>query len=302
MEYLAGPIVVRALASCANLGPGFDSLGLALSLADEVIAEIIPNGLEIEIVGEGESSLARDERNLIVRTMRATFEELGVAPGGLRLRCRNAIPHARGLGSSAAAIVTGVLAARSLVVDADLDDAAALDLAARLDGHPDNVAACLLGGLTIAWQKAGIAAAVSCAVVQELSALVYVPELSSSTQQARAALPDSVLHRDAASNAGRAALLVHALAYEPGLLYPATRDWLHQDVRAAVMPDSAELIVRLRSVGVPATLSGAGPTVLALLPADAPIPLTLPGFTAHRWAIAPQVATVTPALAVARPR
>ncbi len=208
MEYLAGPIVVRAPASCANLGPGFDSLGLALSLADEVIAEIIPNGLEIEIVGEGESSLARDERNLIVRTMRATFEELGVAPGGLRLRCRDPIPHARGMGSSAAAIVAGVLAARALVVDADLDDAAALDLAARLDGHPDNVAACLLGGLTIAWQEAGIAAAVSCAVVQEL----------------------------------------------------------------------------------------------ALLPADAPISLTLPGFTAHRWAIAPQGATVTPVPAVARPR
>ncbi|MGH3897127.1 MAG: homoserine kinase, partial [Pseudonocardiaceae bacterium] len=158
-DFIADPVAVRAPASCANLGPGFDSLGLAVSLVDEVTVQVASGGLEIAVSGQGEPYLARDERHLSVRAMRAAFEVLGGQPGGLRLRCRNVISHSRGLGSSAAAIVTGVLAARALVIDGQklLDDAAVLNLAAQLEGHPDNVAACLLGGLTISWREAGVA-------------------------------------------------------------------------------------------------------------------------------------------------
>ena len=153
MSFVVGPVSVRTPASSANLGPGFDALGLALSLYDEMTAEVLPEGLEIRVTGEGEGDVPLDEEHLVVVAMNAAFDLLGERPPGLRLTCVNAIPHGRGLGSSAAAIVGGIVLARELVDGGDsrLDDRAAYQLAADLEGHPDNVAAAMFGGLTIAW-------------------------------------------------------------------------------------------------------------------------------------------------------
>jgi homoserine kinase len=272
---------VRVPATSANLGPGFDSLGLALSRHDVVEAWITDSGLSIEVAGEGADTADAGEAHLVVRAMRQTFEKIdGRQPPGLALRCVNRIPHARGLGSSAAAIVSGVLAARALAGDGPerMPDEAALRLAAELEGHPDNVAACLLGGLTVAWTGAGGPRAVALSPRRAIVPAVIVAPEPLSTKTARGVLPDQVPHADAATNAGRSALLIAALtsdtASDPGPLLDATQDRLHQPYRAAVMPETARLIQRLRDAGVPAVVSGAGPSVLAFLVrpegADAP--------------------------------
>ncbi|AXH88872.1 homoserine kinase [Micromonospora aurantiaca (nom. illeg.)] len=264
--FTPGPVRVRVPATSANLGPGFDALGLALGRHDDVTAEVTDGGVRVSVTGEGAGELPSDERHLIVTAMRATFDALGAQPAGLALECLNRIPQARGLGSSSAAIVAGVLAARALVADGDrrMDDDAALRLAAELEGHPDNVAPCLLGGFTIAWTEPGGARAVSLPVAPAVRPTVFVPAERGLTSVARAALPATVPHADAASNAGRAALLVHALTADPALLLPATVDRLHQEQRAPGMPATAALVGELRAAGVAAVVSGAGPTVLAL--------------------------------------
>ncbi|HEX9359188.1 MAG TPA: homoserine kinase [Streptosporangiaceae bacterium] len=299
------PVVVRAPASSANLGPGFDALGLALSLHDVAVARVTDGGLDIEVSGEGSETAAAGEAHLVVRAMRAAFDVLGGQPPGLGLRSLNAIPHGRGLGSSAAAIVTGILAARGLARDGAelLPDGAVLALAASLEGHPDNVAACLYGGLTISWTPdparpdpgppapgrpdvagpdlagagdgAGPAAppgprVVRLPVLEEIRPVVFVAEESLATHTARGALPAAVPHRDAVANAARSALLVAALTRVPEVLFDATRDYLHQPYRAGVMPRTAELVSRLRAAGLAAVISGAGPSVLALTVAGAP--------------------------------
>lgn len=255
-------VVVEVPATSANLGPGFDSLGLALTLRDRVRLQSTQSGLSIDVRGSGAAAVPRDETHLVVRAARATFDAIGVTQPGLALSCTNVVPHARGLGSSAAAIVAGVVAARALVPGGEelLDGAAALRLAARLEGHPDNVAAALLGGLTIAWDDGEGARAARLQAAGHV--VVFVPEAEVSTRVARGLLPTYVPHADAARNAGRAALLVAALAGHPELLLPATRDWLHQPYRAAVMPESAALVDRLRADGIAAVVSGAGPSVL----------------------------------------
>ncbi|SCL41807.1 homoserine kinase [Micromonospora aurantiaca (nom. illeg.)] len=264
--FTPGPVRVRVPATSANLGPGFDALGLALGRHDDVTAEVTDGGVRVSVTGEGAGELPSDERHLIVTAMRATFDALGAQPAGLALECVNRIPQARGLGSSSAAIVAGVLAARALVAGGDrrMDDDAALRLAAELEGHPDNVAPCLLGGFTIAWTEPGGARAVSLPVAPAVRPTVFVPAERGLTSVARAALPATVPHADAASNAGRAALLVHALTADPALLLPATVDRLHQEQRAPGMPATAALVGELRAAGVAAVVSGAGPTVLAL--------------------------------------
>ncbi len=272
------PARVRAPATSANLGPGFDALGLALALYDEVEARVTGHGLAIEVSGEGAQTAGLGERHLVVLAMRAAFGRLGGQPPGIALNCQNVIPHGRGLGSSAAAIVSGLLAARALVRDGEssLPGSALLELAADLEGHPDNVAACLAGGLTIAWRprpaggQGGGAGAPRLARIDlpdTLSAVACVAPFGLSTSQARQALPAAVPHADAAANAGRSALLVAALTGQPGLLFDATEDYLHQRYRAPVMPQTAELLRRLRRSGVAAVISGAGPSVLALITA-----------------------------------
>ena len=261
MSFVAGPVTVRTPASSANLGPGFDALGLALTLYDEITAQTTSAGLEIEVVGEGCDSVPKDEQHLVVRAMHVAFDALGQRPPGLHLSCTNAIPHGRGLGSSAAAIVAGIALARALTEGAELDDAAAFQLAADLEGHPDNVAAAMFGGLTIAWLDGGTAHAER--LESNVEVTVFVPPEAVSTERARGLLPAEVPHADAAANAGRAALLVRALSGAPHLLLPATEDRLHQSCRAGAMPESYQLMTSLREAGVPATISGAGPTVLA---------------------------------------
>jgi len=264
--FRAAPVRVRVPATSANLGPGFDALGLALTLHDDVVARVTDSGLTVDVAGMGAATVARNARNLVVRAMRAAFDRLGGRPGGLELVCANRIPHGRGLGSSAAAIVAGVIAARSLVAGGPerLDDAAALALAAELEGHPDNVAACLLGGLTLAWTEDGGAQAERLDLHDSLAPVVFIPGSSSSTKATRRLLPDVVPHADATRNAARSALLVEALGRRPDRLLTATEDRLHQPYRAEAMPRSAALLAELRDRGVPAVVSGAGPTVLAL--------------------------------------
>ncbi|MEU8297835.1 homoserine kinase [Micromonospora sp. NPDC048909] len=265
-NFTAGPVRVRVPATSANLGPGFDALGLALGLYDDVAAEVAPAGVRVTVTGQGTGELPADDRHLVVRAMRAAFARLGAEPAGLVVECVNRIPQARGLGSSSAAIVAGVLLARALVTDGErrLDTAAVLRLAGELEGHPDNVAPCLLGGFTLAWTEPTGARAVSRRVAEGVRPTVFVPAERGLTAAARAALPATVPHGDAALTAGRAALLVHALTADPTLLLPATVDRLHQDYRAPGMPGTAALVSALRAADVAAVVSGAGPTVLAL--------------------------------------
>jgi homoserine kinase len=364
----AGPVRVRVPATSANLGPGFDSLGLALTLYDDIEVEVVPEGLSIEVIGEGAEVADRGENHLIVKVIRRTFDVIEhraadarprsgdrSRPGdrppqpGLRLRCVNRIPHSRGLGSSAAAIVAGAVAARALHPHgAVLDDQAVFALATEIEGHPDNVAPCLAGGLTIAWRSPDGPRLARIGVDMEV--VVFVPQQRVATERARGLLPEVVPHADAAANAGRAALLIAALTacrpaapnpqavpaarataaphaapaipatpatpansvtagaappipgssetfdtpgnpnsdtqeipairgfsgapstalgtIGPAALLAATDDRLHQDYRAPAMPESAALLSRLRKRGIPAVLSGAGPTVLAFTTAS----------------------------------
>lgn len=263
MTFVAGPITVRVPASSANLGPGFDALGLALDLHDDLTGEVIADGLEIDVEGEGRETVPTDESHLVVRAMHAAFDVLGERPDGLRVRCANAIPHGRGLGSSAAAIVGGIALARALVKDgrARLGDSAVYQLATDLEGHPDNVASAVFGGLTIAWMDGAAAGVERLDAAQQVT--VFVPPDAVSTERARGLLPKQVPHADAAHNAGRAALLVVALTSAPERLLTATDDRLHQPYRSAAMPESFALMQSLRDDGVAAIISGAGPTVLA---------------------------------------
>ncbi|RLV56813.1 homoserine kinase [Aeromicrobium phragmitis] len=263
MSFVQHPVTVQAPATSANLGPGFDALGLALTLHDTVTAEVEGDGLSIEVRGEGADEVPRDASHLLYRAMSAAFDLLGETPAGLRLTCENVIPHGRGLGSSAAAISAGIVLARALVDGGDdrLDDRAVLQLATDLEGHPDNVAAALSGGLAIAWIDGAAAEAVRLDVDADVT--VFVPPQAVATETARGLLPAEVAHADAAFNAGRAALLIAALRDEPARLISATEDRLHQSFRAEAMPASYKLLRQLRVEGVPAVISGAGPSVLA---------------------------------------
>ncbi|WP_324274066.1 homoserine kinase [Blastococcus brunescens] len=256
---------VRVPATSANLGPGFDCAGLALSRHDVLEFAVADSGLAVEVSGVGAGELPTDGSHLVVRAFRAACAELGWSPAGLRVVAENSIPQGRGMGSSAAAVVAGVVGAWALCPDVqsvDLD--AVLRLTTELEGHPDNVAPCLLGGATLSWMAAGGARAARLDVEPSVVPVVLVPEHTLSTHVARGLLPATVPHADAAHAAGRAALLVHALTRDPRLLWDATEDRLHQRQRAAAMPDSIALVDRLRERGLAAVVSGAGPSVLVL--------------------------------------
>ena len=259
-------MVVTVPATSANLGPGFDALGLALSLRDEVrvrVEDTSAAAVTVHVDGAGADTVPRDSSHLVVRALLTTYDELGLARPHVQMWCTNRIPHGRGLGSSAAAAVAGIVAAHALS-GAELDDDAMLDLAARIERHPDNAAAALLGGLTIAWTEGGAAHAVRLDPAPQVRVVVLVPDAELATEKARGMLPAAVPHADAAHSAGRAALLVAAMTSRPDLLMAATEDRLHQAYRADAMPSSADLVSRLRAAGVAAVVSGAGPSVLAL--------------------------------------
>jgi homoserine kinase len=267
---------VRVPASAANLGPGFDTLGLALGLYDEIEASSAPDGLVVEVCGEGEGTVPLTGGHLVVRSLRAACAAFGSELPGLRVRCRNAIPHGRGLGSSAAAAVGGaVVAAALLGRDIEAEHETLLQVAAGMDGHADNAAASLLGGFVVAW-KYGAAGADRFGVArlepfEGLRPVVLVPRERSATAVTRRLLPDQVPLADAAFTASRTALAVCAFTARPELLFTATEDRLHQPYRREAYPATAELMDRLREHGVPAVVSGAGPTVLAL-PVDGELP------------------------------
>jgi homoserine kinase len=256
---------IRVPATSANLGPAFDCAGLALGLHDVVEFSTPSAGLEVAVTGEGFDSLPGNEDHLVVRAFRAASKELGWSPSGLRVVATNAIPQGRGMGSSAAAVVAGVLGAWALCPDVETIDAGAvLRLTSDLEGHPDNVAPCLLGGAALSWLSESGARAARLEVAEEIAPVVFVPGSTLSTHVARGLLPDVVPHADAAFNAGRSALLVHAMTRDPALLLEATEDRLHQRQRGAAMPESLELVDRLRADGHAAVVSGAGPSVLVL--------------------------------------
>jgi homoserine kinase len=269
MGFRSVGVEVVVPATSANLGPGFDSLGLALSLHDHLVAMVTEDpGVSVIVEGEGAGALPGDERHLVARAMQAAWEEMGVSAPGVLLRCRNAIPQGRGLGSSAAAIVAGILLARGLVEEGEalLPDDEVLGLATRMEGHPDNVAAALLGGFTTAWVDSvddSHASAVTRATHTSVVPVILIPQQSMPTAEARNLLGDTVARSDAVFNLGRTALLTHALVSDPALLFPATEDRLHQEARSHAYPQSHALVMSLREGGIPAVVSGAGPTVLA---------------------------------------
>jgi homoserine kinase len=256
---------VRVPATSANLGPAFDCAGLALTCHDVLDFAVAPSGLSVEVSGVGAGDLPTDESHLVVRAFRAACAELGWTPPGLRVVAENRIPQGRGMGSSAAAVVAGVVGAWALCPDVEgIDTDAVLRLTTELEGHPDNVAPCLLGGATLSWMGPEGARAVRLEVDPAVVPVVLVPSDTLSTHVARGLLPDVVPHEDAAHAAGRAALLVHALTREPAFLLEATEDRLHQRQRTGAMPGSLALVDRLRERGLAAVVSGAGPSVLVL--------------------------------------
>ncbi|MEE1620857.1 homoserine kinase [Zafaria sp. Z1313] len=267
-------ITVTVPATSANLGPGFDALGLAVGLFDTLEVETTDEPRTVvEVSGEGEDVLPRDETHLVARILRGRWAALGAEPSGLRLRAVNRIPHGRGLGSSAAAVVSGLLAADALLPEPLRARAGGLAgvfaEATRIEGHPDNVAPALHGGLVLSYEPGGgPARAVDLDLAAGIVPVVAVPDVELSTHRARSLLPASVPHSHAAANSARVGLLVAALGGRPSLLLDATEDYLHQGFRAEAMPDSARLIAALRAEGAAAVVSGAGPTVLAF--ADGP--------------------------------
>ena len=274
--FRANPVQVQVPATSANIGPGFDSLGLALAMHDRYVAQVQDEpGLDLDISGEGADVLPRTDKNLLIKAMNVGFKFLGGAPKGIAVRALNVIPHGRGLGSSASAIVGGLLLSRSLVLGGDekMPDEVLLNLATEMEGHPDNVAAAIYGAATIAWSEEqrgkSTAQAIRLEVDPRISAIAFIPSTAVATAKARKILPESIPHAEAAANTTRGEILVHALTVRPDLLFIATEDFLHQKYRQEVMPQSFALMTKLRAAGVAAFISGAGPTVLALHTGDA---------------------------------
>lgn len=271
MQLKADHVEVSVPATSANLGPGFDALGLAIDLRDTItVRALASDTVRADVTGEGAGEVPTDASHLVARALRVGLEYVGAPVVGLHLTCHNVIPHARGLGSSAAAVVGGLAAARALISDEDaLDDQTILELATAMEGHPDNAAPAILGGATIGWistNRDGEAQARATRIDlnPQIDPVVLIPATRLATKTARAALPEQVPHADAAFTSGRSALLVAALSRHPDLLLDATEDRLHQHYRANRMPDSTLLVERLRAAGLAAVISGAGPTVLVL--------------------------------------
>jgi homoserine kinase len=289
-------------ATSANIGPGFDCFGLALELRDRYAAQVLDDEVfDVDVSGEGADEVKKDSKNLVIKSMLRGFEHMGSKPRGIALRALNVIPHGRGLGSSASAIVGGLALARSLVLTGEqyMSDDDLITLATELEGHPDNVAAAFYGGATIAWLESKIkqdgsntkiGKAVSLKVDDRIKALLLVPENQLATAKARKLLPETISHQDAVLNSTKAALLVHTLAERPDLLFTATEDLLHQSYRAQAMPKTLALVNKLRGAGLAAVVSGAGPSIMVLYAGSEDeidqLQSIAPGFTAIKLAIA----------------
>jgi len=260
-------VVVEVPATTANLGPGFDTLGMALTIHDRLSATVVEgSGVRVDVHGVGEGDVPTDETNLIARSMAHAFASKKIPMPGIRMEAHNVIPHGRGLGSSGAAIVSGVMAAKGLLEGvAEFSSSELLALATDMEGHPDNIAPSLFGGLTIAWMTDQGPKHKKLSVHRGVSLVVAVPQdASMSTQLARSLQPETVPHQDAIFNLSRSALLIAALIQSPELLFEATEDRLHQTYRASAMQDTDALLQKLRAKGYAAVVSGAGPSVLIL--------------------------------------
>ncbi|MDO4606901.1 MAG: homoserine kinase [Bowdeniella nasicola] len=275
---------VSVPATSANLGPGYDCLGLALQLRDRVQVRAVAGPTEVKVTGEGAGKVPTDDDHLVVRAIRIGLDFAGAPQAGFQVTCRNAIPHGRGLGSSAAAVVAGLMVARELVHD---EDALGLDhvfqLATEMEGHPDNAAPAVYGGVRLAWSEDGAAQSIALPYDPELTVTMVVPGFEVSTSRARHLLPAQIPHDDAAFNVARAVLLTQGLLH-PELLYQATEDRLHQPYRHEVLAESLQVVERLRSRGLPAVISGAGPSVLVFGQID---PLTTAALRRQRWRVWP---------------
>ncbi|WP_197381864.1 homoserine kinase [Mycolicibacterium mengxianglii] len=287
-------------ASSANLGPGFDSLGVAVGLYDEIIVETTESGVGVEVEGEGSGQVPLGSDHLVVRAIERGLVETGLRAPGLMVRCRNVIPHSRGLGSSAAAVVGGLAVVNGLAAQMDalvMSEDRLVQLSSEFEGHPDNAAAAVLGGAVVSWtESADISggdptyAAAAIHLHPDIHLFPAIPEVRSSTAETRVLLPEQVSHTAARFNLSRAALLVVALTERPDLLMPATEDVLHQPQRGPAMPASAEYLRLLRGCGVAAVLSGAGPAVLAFstsseLPSEALEYGAAHGFTVNEMSV-----------------
>jgi homoserine kinase len=260
-------VIVRVPATTANLGPGFDTLGMALTIQDELIVTVVDgNAITVDVHGVGQGEVPTDGTNLIARSLAHAFASKGIDVPGLHLVATNVIPHGRGLGSSGAAIVSGVLAAKGILEGVvEFSSQELLALATDMEGHPDNIAPSLFGGLTIAWMTDEGPKHKKLSVHRGVSLVVAVPDdASMSTQLARSLQPETVPHKDAIFNLSRSALLIAALIQSPELLFEATEDKLHQNYRASAMKDTDALLQSLRAKGYAAVVSGAGPSVLVL--------------------------------------
>ena len=266
MSIVGRKVSVRVPATSANLGPGFDTLGMALAFYDELEVEAVAdNKVIVEVTGEGAGEVATDETNLVVKCIKFTFDRFGQKMPGLRVKAHNVIPHGRGMGSSGAAVVSGIMAAKGLLEGiVEIGPNELLDIATELEGHPDNVAPALFGSLNIAWEDESGPHTKKLFVHRGVSPLELVPNFKMSTATARSLQPESVPHEDAVFNVSRSALLVAALTQSPELLLAATEDRLHQDYRAEAMPETSALVQLMRENGHAAVVSGAGPSVLVL--------------------------------------
>lgn len=269
MRIVSNTARVRVPATSGNLGPGFDAIGMAHDLWDDVSVRVTTGASSVEIRGEGADTLPRDDSHLILETMRTTLDRLQAPHAGFELTCHNNIPQSRGLGSSAAAIVAGILLVRGLIDHPEqLDDELVLQIATELEGHPDNAAPAIFGGAVLSWTAGEKTHSAHLQVRPDIYTTLLVPEEILATSAARAALPEKVPHQDAAFNLSRSALLVHALARAPQLLFDATEDRLHQNYRADSMPHSTRVLQALRNAGWPAVISGAGPSLLVFAKLD----------------------------------
>ncbi len=253
---------VSVPATSANLGPGFDSIGVALELRDVVAAKVseIP-GVRVSITGEGAGLLPTDETHLVAKVLLDGLAKLGSSVPGAEISCQNQIPQGKGLGSSAAAIVAGLALAQALVMDGSIDLDWVFAQASEYEGHPDNAGACVYGGLTVAWMNEGTHRR-TLQVLPEVQALVGIPADELLTDKARGLLPSQVPHEDAAFNAARSALLIIGLTTDPSVLIEATEDRLHQNYRADAYRKTIAAITELKANGIAACVSGAGPAVL----------------------------------------
>jgi homoserine kinase len=259
-------IKIRVPATMANIGPGFDCMGMALGLYNYVEVEETDHGLIVENVGLDHDRLSSDENNMVVRSMRRLFNQVGWEPKGMRVRVTTGIPVSRGLGSSAACIVGGLTAANALS-GGKMDTQQLLDLAVEIEGHPDNVAPALMGGIVVSSHDQTGTAFVRFPVPDEIECLTAIPNISLSTREARRVLPKTVPYSDAVYNVGKTALLVAALMQQKyEVLDKALGDRLHQQYRSRLVPSLDFIYQKAQKQDLAAMLiSGAGPTLIYLL-------------------------------------